>query len=461
METIDIIKLVILVILLFLSGFFSSAETAFTTCGQVYMKTLAKENNKRAKKVLKITENQNKMLSAILIGNNLVNISASSLLTTLAIKLFGNTAAGIATGVLTLLVLIFGEISPKTMATLKADKLALSYCNFIWGLMIVLTPVIWIVNKLSYGFLWLVRVNPDEAKRNMTEAELRVIVEEGSETGVIEEEEKEMIHNLFDFGDDEAKEVMIPRIDMVFMKADFSFEEMMQVYRENFYTRFPVYEDTAEKVIGILNMKDVLAHKGKREEFSIKKMMREPFFTYEHKNTYELFMEMKDKGLNFAIVLDDFGMTAGLVTMEDLLEEIVGEIRDEYDSDEKPLIEKLSALEKKADEKNLSEENKEEKISPAVYKVEGLIRLEDFCHETGLELSSEDSDTLAGYLLELFDHFPEVGEKVKTKDEKAEFEILSLDKKRIEYVRCTTGFTPGQLEAASVSASDLPSDGVG
>ena len=405
------IRLIVLVILLLLSAFFSSAETAFTTVNKIYMRTLTESGNKRAMRVLAITEQSGKMLSAILIGNNIVNLSASSLATTLAIDVFGSVGAGIATGVLTILILIFGEISPKTIATLRADQIALTYSGVIFALMVVLTPVIYIVNELAEGFLWLLRINPKEETRTMTEDELRTIVDVSQETGVIESEEREMIHNLFDFGDDEAREVMIPRIDMTFIDVNATYEEMMAIYRENLYSRMPVFEETTDNVVGILHVKDILANIDSKQPFSIREWMREPFFTYEHKNTAELFVEMKKKAVNLAIVLDEYGVTIGMITMEDLLEEIVGEIRDEHDEDEEDVYRQV-------------DEN--------TFQVSGLMNLEDFCELVGVDYQSEDSDTLGGYLLELLEHFPQEGEQFETKE--LRFTILSMDKMRIDTV---------------------------
>ncbi|MEY8334056.1 hemolysin family protein [Lachnospiraceae bacterium 47-T17] len=412
----DIAQLLILIVLLCLSAFFSSAETAFTTANRIYMRTLAQEGDKRAQRVLDITENSGKMLSAILIGNNVVNLSSASLATTLATRMFGSTAAGVATGILTLLILIFGEISPKTIATLRADKLSLKFSGIIQCLMTVLTPVIFVVNWLAQHFLCLVGVRPGEEVRAMTEEELRTIVDVGQESGVIEDKERDMIHNLFDFGDDKAKEVMIPRIDMCFVDVDSTYEQLLAIYRDSYYSRLPVYEESTDNVIGILNMKDVLAFEGSREELSIRALMREPFFTYEYKNTYELFMEMKEKAVNLAVVLDEYGVTAGLITMEDLLEEIVGEIRDEYDMDEK-------------EDYEIVEEGRE-------YRVSGSMNLGDFCDLVGVKYESEDSDTLGGFLLELLEHFPEEGECFEGA-QGVQFRILSMDKKRIETVLVT------------------------
>ncbi len=416
MEGSEIARLLVLVLLLCLSAFFSSAETAFTTANKIYMRTLAQDGDKRAQRVLDITEESGKMLSAILIGNNVVNLSSASLATTLATDVLGSAGAGIATGILTLLILIFGEISPKTIATLRADKLALKFSGAIGLLMKVLTPVIFVVNWLAQSFLRLMGVRPGEEIRAMTEEELRTIVDVGQESGVIEDKERDMIHNLFDFGDDKAKEVMIPRIDMCFIDVNSTYEQLLNIYRDSYYSRLPVYEESTDNVIGILNMKDVLAFEGSREELSIRALMREPFFTYEYKNTYELFMEMKEKAVNLAVVLDEYGVTAGLITMEDLLEEIVGEIRDEYDMDEKDEYEVLS-------------EGRE-------YRVSGSMNLDDFCDLVGVKYESEDSDTLGGFLLELLEHFPEEGECFET-NEGIRFCILSMDKKRIETVLVT------------------------
>ena len=397
MDVGDIPQLISLVILLLLSAFFSSAETALTTVNKIRMRTLSEAGNKKADRVLRVTDDSAKMLSAVLIGNNLVNISASALATMLASRLWGNVGAGIATGVLTLLVLIFGEVTPKTMATIHADTLSLRIAWIIDLLMKVLTPVIFIVNKLSLGFLFLLRVDPNSKKSEMTEEELRTIVDVSQETGVIEDEERDMIHNLFDFGDAKAKEIMVPRIDMTFIHIDSTYDDVLEVFKATMYTRIPVYEDTTDKVVGIINMKDLLLwsseNSDKQEEFSITDIMREPYFTFENKNTADLFIEMRQSSISIAIVLDEFGATAGLVTLEDLLEEIVGEIRDEYDSDELDDI---------------------TRISPREFSVLGSANLDDVSHELDINLSSDDYDTIGGYCLEQLGHLPEKNEIIIT-----------------------------------------------
>lgn len=407
----DVIQLIIILILLMLSAFFSSAETALTTSNKIRLRSMAEEGNKRAKKVLEITDDSGKMLSAILIGNNIVNLSSASLATTLATKLFGNAGAGIATGILTLLVLIFGEISPKTFATIHSDKISLAYAGVIGWLMKLLTPAIFIINKLALGFLILLRVDASGAQNTMTEDELRTIVDVSHEEGVIETEEREMINNVFDFGDAQAREVMVPRIDMTFADINSTYYELLEIFREDKFTRLPVYEDSTDNVVGIINMKDLLLYEDK-DQFSVRNILRKPYYTYEHKNTAELLLEMRKSSINIAIVLDEYGATAGLITLEDLLEEIVGEIRDEYDMDEEDHIQKISELE---------------------YMVQGSTNLNDLHDMLNLDLVSEDYDSIGGYLIGLLDHLPTAGESVTT-PENIFFRVEEMEKNRIHKI---------------------------
>ena len=407
-------QLIAIIILLCLSAFFSSSETALTTVNQIRMRTLADNGDKRAARVLHVTGNPGKMLSAILIGNNIVNLSASSISTSLAIHLFGNTGAGIATGILTFLILIFGEVTPKTMATIKADSMSLTVAAPIGLLMKILTPVIFIINKLSLGLMFLLHVNIKDAQKKMTEEELRTIVDVSQENGVIKHEERDMIHNLFDFGDAEAKEIMVPRIDMTFVQADATYQEVLDIFRQDMFTRLPVYEDSTDNVIGIINMKDFLLQND-TPEFSVRNLLREPYFTYEHKNTADLFLEMRKSSISLAIVLDEYGVTAGLITLEDLLEEIVGEIRDEYDADEEDDITRISDRE---------------------FYVLGSANLNDVSEALSLHFTSDDYDTIGGYCLGLLDHLPEKNEIILT-DNNILLRIDRMEKNRIEriYIR--------------------------
>lgn len=411
MDPSDAIQFFILFILLLLSAFFSSAETALTTVNKIKMRSLADDGNKRAATVLDVTENHSsKMLSAILIGNNIVNLYASSLTTTLAYRM-GGYMVGIATGILTFAILIFGEITPKNAANINSGKLALAYIPVIKVFMTVMTPVIFIVNIMARGVMFLFRIDPNAKSNTMTEDELRTIVDVSHEDGVIESEEKKMIYNVFDLGDARAKDVMVPRVHVTFADVNSTYHELLEIFKEDKYTRLPVYEDTTDNVIGTINMKDLLLFEN-REHFHVRDILREAYFTYEYKNISELLVEMRDASFNIAIVLDEYGETAGLITLEDILEEIVGEIHDEYDENEESFIQKLDERE---------------------YMVEGSLSLDDLNDRLELELESEDYDSLGGYLIQHLDRLPEAGDEFTT-EEGVRMVVERLDKNRVELV---------------------------
>ncbi|WP_394913231.1 HlyC/CorC family transporter [uncultured Robinsoniella sp.] len=411
MDSSDAIQLGVLIALIGLSAFFSSAETSLTTVNKIRIKTLADQGNKKAVTLLKVIDDSGKMLSAILIGNNIVNLSASALATTLALNIWGNAAVGIATGVLTLLILLFGEITPKTLATLYAERLSMGYAGIILFMMRALTPIIFLINKLSYVCLRILRIDPSAKMNAMTEHELRTIVDVSHEEGVIESEERQMIYNVFDFGDSQAKDIMVPRVDMVSIDINSTYDEIIDVFEQEKFTRLPVYEESPDNVIGIINVKDLLFCKPS-EEFHIRDIMREPYFTYEYKKTSELMVEMRQDSINFTIVLDEYGATAGLITLEDLLEEIVGEIRDEYDQDEEDLIRSINDLE---------------------YVIEGSMKLDDVNDALGLDFDSEDYDSIGGYIIERLDHLPQQGEFVVAENG-IRLVVDAVDKNRIDKV---------------------------
>lgn len=412
MDPSDAIQLIILAVLLLLSAFFSSAETALTTVNRLRIRSLVEDGDKRAITLAKVIDDPGKLLSAILIGNNIVNISASSLATILATRHFGNAGAGAATGILTLLVLIFGEITPKTCATLQAEKMALRYAKVIYTIMLIFTPLIFILDFLSGGILRLMGIDPDNRDDSVTEEDLRTIVEAGHEDGVLETEEHKMINNVFDFGEHQAKDIMVPRVDMCFLNVDATYEETIDVYKEDKFTRIPVYEETTDNVIGILNVKDLLLY-DKEQEFHVRDFLREAYYTYEFKNTSELMIEMRKNSISIAIVLDEYGATAGLVTLEDLLEEIVGDIRDEFDGDEEEEIQKISDLE---------------------YLVDGSSKLEDLDDLISLGIESEDYDSIGGVVIDALEHLPSEGEEV-TVEGGVRLAVEKVDKNRIEKVR--------------------------
>ncbi len=418
MDTDGVMQLIFLICLLLLSAYFSSAETALTTVNKLRIRTLVEEGNKRAVTVTYLLEHRTKMLSTILIANNVVNISASALATSLAIKLWGNASIGIVTGVLTLLVLIFGEITPKNLAALYTEKISLIYAPIIRFLMRVLTPVIFIIDKLSNGILLLLRIDVNAVSTAMTENELRTIVEVSHEDGVIEKEERQMIYNVFDFGDSLAKDIMIPRVDMSCVNVDATWDEIKQVFFEEKYTRLPVYEESTDNIIGLINVKDILFYEN-WENFHVRDVMREANYTFEYKKTSELMIEMRESSINMIMVLDEYGATVGLITLEDLLEEIVGEIRDEFDEDERDLIQAVGERE---------------------YLIEGSMKLDDINDalelEDELKLSSEDYDSIGGIIIEHLDRLPEDGETVELENGIL-LKVAEMDKTRIDHVYMT------------------------
>ena len=377
---------------------------------KIRVRNLAEAGLSSAQILSKVLDNQAKMLSAILIGNNIVNISASSLMTVLVTQAFGDKFVGLATGILTLLVLIFGEITPKTTATLYSETIALRFAKPIYLIMQVLTPVIFIVDKLALGVLLFLHIDPNKKQEAITEDELRTIVEVSHEEGVIESDEKKMIYNVFDFGDSVAKDIMVPRIDMTFIDVNAEYDEVVEIFRQEKYTRYPVFEETTDNVIGIINIKDLLLIEHEKK-FCLRDYLREPLYTYEYKKTAELMVELRKTQNNIAIVLDEYGATAGLITLEDMLEEIVGEIRDEYDEDEEDLI---------------------KKIGPKEYLVEAAMKLDDLNDQLGLKLESEDYDSIGGFIIGLLDHLPEEGEEVTFDNLK--FVVEKVDRNRIESV---------------------------
>ena len=410
LDSSDVIQLIILLVLLFLSAFFSSAETAMTTVNRIRIRSLADDGNVRAKTLLKITDDPAKFLSAILIGNNIVNLSAASLTTSLAYGLGGSMVA-IASGILTLLILLFGEITPKTMATIHSEKISLLYAPVISIFIRLMTPVIFIVNGLANIILRIMHVDPNANTNVMTENDLRTIVDVSHEDGVIESEEKEMINNVFDLGDAKAKDVMVPRVHVTFADVNSTYDELIDIFREDKFTRLPIFEDTTDNVIGTINMKDLLLYDNKKD-FHLRDILREAYFTYEYKNISELLLEMRESSFNIAIVLDEYGETAGLITLEDLLEEIVGEIRDEYDDNEEDFI---------------------QEIGPHEYLVEGSTNLEEINDRLDLDLSSDDYDSVGGLIIEHLDRLPEAGDEITTEDG-IRMIVERLDKNRIEQV---------------------------
>lgn len=407
-------KLIFLIILLFFSGFFSASETALMTLSKIRIKKMLEDNIKGAETIDKLVKNPSKLLSAILIGNNVVNIGASALATSLAIDYYGSTGVGISTGIMTLLVLIFGEITPKSLAAQNSEKVSLRVAKFIHIVTIILNPIILFLTRITNLLVRLMGGKTDRKQPFITEEELRTIVNVSHEEGVLEVEEKDMIYNVFEFGDSKAKDVMTPRTDMVAIEINSSYEEIIHIFKQEQFSRIPIYESTTDNIVGILHVKDLLFLENSKAEFDLKKYMREPYFTYEFKLITELFDEMRTNRIHMVIVLDEYGGTEGLITIEDLIEEIVGDIEDEYDKEVKEI----------------------EVIKEDEYLVYGNIKIEDINDMIGTNIESEDFDSIGGFVMGLLGKVPESGETIE--HDNIKFIIEYVEKNRIERLRIIT-----------------------
>ena len=407
----DAVQPIILLGLLVLSSFFTASEAALNAVNKLRIRALADDDTKGAKTAGRLIEEPRKMLSAISICKNVARLSASAFTAMMARHYFGIEWVGLSVGIIILLFLIFGSIVPRTISSIYTEKVALAVAGPIYFITRLLSPIILILNKICNGFLRLFGVDTKAKSTAITENELRTILDYSHEEGVIESEERRMITNVVDFGDSLAKDVMVPRTDMAFANVDFTYDELVQAFSEEKYTRMPVYSETRDNVIGIVNLKDVFFYHGDTESFNIVDIIREPYFTYEYKKTSELLIEMRRNSISLAIVLDEYGATVGLITIEDLLEEIVGEIRDEYDDDEEDSIKAISENE---------------------YIIDGYTKLDEINEVLGLNLESDDYDSIAGHIIYLLDHLPEEGESVE--DNNIVFTVAAVDKNRVDKV---------------------------
>lgn len=390
------------------------SETALMSLSKIRIRHMVEEGVKGAKLVEKLTEDPNRLLGAILIGNNVVNIGASALATTIATNIFASAGAGIATGVMTILVLIFGEITPKSIAKQKSEKVALKVSKIINIIVKILKPFIGIFTAISSIFIRLFGGDPKASEPFITEEELRTMVGVSEEEGVLEDVEKEMIFNVFDFADAHVKDVMVQRVDVIAVDIDASYEEVLDVIKTEQFSRIPVYNQTIDDIVGILNVKDLIMAEKSSKPFKVADYMREPYYTFEFKKIKELFSEMKKTRNHISVVLDEYGGTVGIVTIEDLIEEVFGEIEDEYDDYEKEI----------------------EVIKEDEFVVDGSARLDDISELIGVNMESEEFDSVGGLVIGELGRFPEQNEEVQLNS--IRFVVEEVDKNRIKKVRIYT-----------------------
>ncbi|MBU5593375.1 hemolysin family protein [Clostridium sp. MSJ-4] len=407
-------QLVLLVVLLLMSAFFSASETALMSFSKIRIKHLVEEGVKGADKIEKLIGSPNKLLGSILVGNNIANIAASALATSIALDVFGARGVGIATIIMTVLVLIFGEITPKSLAAQNSEKVSFKVYKPIGMVVTIFKPVVAVFTFLSSGFIKLLGGNPEKTQPFITQEELKTLVDVGEEEGVLEVEEKEMIYNVFEFGDLQVKDVMIQRVDIVAITTESTYEEILEVIKREQFSRIPVYNETIDNIVGILYVKDLLLRE-KEEEFKVEEYMREANYTYEFRRITDLFSDMKKDRNHMYIVLDEYGGTVGIVTIEDLVEEIVGDIEDEYDDEDDREIDVI-----KEDE----------------YIVSGSAKLDDINDLIGTSIESEEFDSVGGFIIGQLGRFPDMGDNVQY--ENIKFVIEDIDKNRIKKVRIFT-----------------------
>jgi putative hemolysin len=408
-------KIVILIICLVLSALFSASETALMSLSKIRVKQMIENREKGANRINKLLSDPSRLLSAILIGNNVVNIGASSLMTSLAIDAFGNTGVGVATGIMTLLILVFGEITPKSLAAKNSEKISVRLSGFIEFVTNLLTPISFVLNIITDFLVKLLGGEVDKKKPFITQEELKTIVNVSYKEGVLEGEEKDMIYNVFDFSDSQVNDVMVPRTEIVAIDVDLPYEEIIKIINKEQYSRIPVYENTIDNIIGILYVKDLLfMDVNKESTFDLRKYIRQPYFTPEYKSIKELFKEMRTNRNHMVVIIDEYGGTEGIVTIEDVVEEIVGDIEDEYDKKIKEI----------------------EVIKEDEYLVNGNVRIDIINELIGTHIESEDFDTIAGFVIGIIDRLPEAGEEIEY--ENIRFIIENIDRNRIKKIRILT-----------------------
>ena len=409
MDPYQIGMIIAFVLLVCMSAVFSMSETALMTVSRIRIRTLAEEGNKSAKIIEKLLDNQKSMIGAILVGNNLVNMAASSLTTSFVISVFGNDATGVAyaTGFVTLIVLIFGEITPKSVAADKSEAIAFGVCRFIRLLTFICTPVVFVLNIISYPIIKLLGGDGKDGP-TMTEEDLKTIVSVSHEEGVLEDEEKEMIHNVFEFGETEIREIMTPRIHVVSVPEDVTYEELMKIFRETQFSRIPVHSESYDDVLGVLNIKDLMLTDVDKENFNVKDYMRESFFVYEFNQISYVFEAMRKDHASIAVVLDEYGVMSGIVALEDIVEEIVGEIDDEYDD-----VIETSIID----------------LGDGKYLVDGSINIDEVNETCNTSFESEEFESIGGLVLGECNGTPELNQVLKI--ENTLLTIKEIDRNRI------------------------------
>ena len=407
----DAVQILLFILCVILSAFFSSSEVALISITRAKVRTLVNEGKKGSEALAALKEKPDRLLITILIGNNIVNVAAAALATAIAIRLFGDVGVGIATGLVVIILLVFGEIGPKIYATRATDSFALSVTPIIYFLSRILTPFIWLVERVSPKFGM-----GEMGEQAVTEEEIKEWIDVGKEEGTIEQGEQDMLYSVLEFADTTAREIMTPRVDVIAMEDTVSFEEAIRIFNETGFSRIPVYHDQIDNITGILNVKDVFsAMVSHRKETTIKEVMYDPMFVPETKKIDDLLKELQVHRVQMAIILDEYSSFVGIVTVEDILEEIVGDIMDEYDKEEPDV----------------------QTISEGVFVIDAQMWVDDVNERLEIDLPvAESYETIGGLIIDRLGHIPmHPGEKVEMNEGKITLVVLQMHGRRIVKVK--------------------------
>ena len=408
------IEIILFFICLLLSGFFSSSEVALISITRAKVHALLSQGRKGAEALDILKRSTDTVLITILIGNNIANIAAASLATAIAIGIYGDVGIGIATGVTVILMLIFGEIGPKMYASRHIEELALRVSRPILYLSKAIYPVLWISDHIKQQFAF----RPGVTEQVVTEEEIKEWIDVGEEEGTIEEQEREMLYSVLRFGDTTVREVMTPRVDVIMIGDTSTLENALSIFNETGFSRIPVYHEQIDNVIGLLNVKDIFAAAFRQQmDVTIKELMYEPCFVPESKKIDELLKELQVKKQHMAVVLDEYGSFAGIVTVEDMLEELVGEIMDEFDEEEPEV----------------------QQIEEGVYLVDARAWVGHLNKNLNLDLPLTDSyETLGGLVIDRLGYIPHRGEVAKIEESNIELIVMQMRGRRIVKVKMIT-----------------------
>ncbi|MCM8761818.1 MAG: hemolysin family protein [Candidatus Omnitrophica bacterium] len=407
--------IIILFILILLSAFFSAAETAFISFGRHHFQKIVEMDEKKAKRLRFWFENPNRILVTTLIGNNIVNISASVIAATLTYSYLHRISATLVTGVMTFIILVFAEIIPKSLAKKHSEKIAYYFTFPVMFFCVLLTPIARFLIGISHLFVRLFGERIENIIPVLTEEDIKAMIIAGEQEGIIEEEERDMIDSIFELGDKMVREIMTPRVNIVSVKEETPVEDVIKVMAREGYSRLPVYRESIDKITGIIYIKDIIGHRIENTEqpeiLQAKDIMREPYFVPESKKVNDLMRELQEKKMQMAIVVDEYGGTAGLVTMEDLVEEIVGEIADEYKKEPKELY----------------------LLPDGDFLVSGSMEIEKVNEETGVDIPEGQFETIAGFVLDRFGKFPVKGESFVYNN--YQFTVQESDRKKVRMIK--------------------------